>query len=143
MTLLNLPLFTSSGRRLAILALGWCAIVGCKSPLDNVDIKDVYGPAGRHAKNVVEQAKYEVQGDSLVGLDEFNAARKLYDAQNYVKARKAFHKIVKNKKTSAPVEEDAMFYRAESDFQLGHLPDAQDGYDELLKKHDHAPELRR
>src|SRR5262245_45602475 len=112
------------------------ALAVCKSPLDNVDIKDVYGPTGRHAKNVVDQAKRDAEGSTAVGIDEFNAARKLYEEQNYVAARKAFHKMVKKyKKKSEPVEEDAMFYRAECDFQLGHYPDAQDGYDELVNKY--------
>jgi outer membrane protein assembly factor BamD (BamD/ComL family) len=122
--------------RFAILAAGGLALAGCKSPLDNIDIKDVYGPAGRQAKNKVEQAKREAEGASAVGLDELEAARKLYEDKKYVEARKAFHKIVKKyKKKSEPVEEDAMFYRAECDFQLSHYPDAQDGYDELVNKY--------
>src|SRR5262245_20151758 len=112
------------------------ALTGCKSPLDNVDIKDVYGPTGRHAKNVVDQAKRDAEGSAAIGIDEFNAAKKLYEEQKYVEARKAFDNMVKKyKKKSEPVEEDAMFYRAECDFQLGHYPDAQDGYDELVNKH--------
>jgi len=115
--------------------LTWCgAIAGCKSTVDNVDIKDVYGPAGRQAKNLVEQAQRDVKGDPTVGLDEFNAAQKLYEEQKYVEARKAMHQIVKKyKKKKEPIVNDALFYRAECDFQLGHYPDAQDGYDELLK----------
>jgi TolA-binding protein len=101
-----------------------------------VSIKDIYGPAGRHAKNLVEQAKRDVKGDPQVGLEEFNAARKMYEEQNYVAARKAFKAIVKKyKKKSEPIEEDAMFYLAECDFQLKHYPSAQDGYDELFKKY--------
>lgn len=119
------------------LAIGCLALAGCKSTLDNVDIKDVYGPAGRHVKNnLVEQAKREVKGDPAAGVDEFNAARKLYEDQKYVEARKAFHEMVKKYgKKKEPIEEDALFYRAECDFQLGHYPDAQDSYDELLKKY--------
>ncbi|MGE5193792.1 MAG: tetratricopeptide repeat protein [Deltaproteobacteria bacterium] len=120
-----------------ILAACCAALAGCKSPLDKgVDIKDVYGPTGRHAKNVVEQAQREAEGNTAVGVDEFNAARKLYDEQKYAEARKAFQKIVKKYgKKSEPIEEDAMFYRAECDFQLGHYPAAQDGYDELANKY--------
>src|SRR5262249_51292452 len=93
------------GHRLALVLSAACglALAGCKSPLDNIDIKDVYGPAGRQAKNKVEQAKREADGALAVGLDEFEAARKLYDEQKYVEARKAFHKIVKKyKKKSEP-----------------------------------------
>jgi TolA-binding protein len=112
-----------------------CALCGCKSPLDNVDIKDVYGPAGRQAKNnLIEQAKNGAKGDPAVGLDEFEAARKLYENQKYPEARKAFHAIVKKYKAKKePIINDALFFRAECDFQLGRLADAQDGYDELLK----------
>ncbi len=121
-----------------VLALAtFCAgLSGCKSTVDNTDIKDTYGPIGRFAKNRVETAKREESGEPYVGLDELNAARKLYDEQKYVEARKAFHKIVKNKKwKNEPVIEEALFYRAETDFQLGHYPSAQDGYDELLKNY--------
>lgn len=121
-----------------------CAIAGCKSTVENADIKDVYGPAGRQAKNLVEQAQRELKGDPTVGLDEFNAAHKLYEEQKYVEARKALHAIVKKyKKKNEPILEDALFYRAECDFQLGHYPDAQDGYDELLKKYQSTKHLEQ
>jgi tetratricopeptide (TPR) repeat protein len=107
---------------------------GCKTTTSDVSIKDIYGSTGRHAKNIVEQARRETKGDPEVGLDEYNAARKLYDEKEYAKARKDFHKIVKKyKKKHEPVVDDALFYRAECDFQLGHYPEAQDGYDELIK----------
>jgi hypothetical protein len=45
------------------------------------------------------------------------------------------HQIVKKyKKKKEPIVNDALFYRAECDFQLGYYADAQDGYDELLKR---------
>lgn len=119
----------------AMAAVCW-SLPGCKSTVDDVNIKDVYGPAGRHAKNLVEQARRDIKGDPEVGQEEFNAAKKLYDEQNYVAARKALKKILKKyKKKNVPIEEDAMFYLAECDFQLGQYPGAQDGYDDLLKKH--------
>ncbi len=109
---------------------------GCKSAVDDVSIKDVYGPAGRHAKNIVDQAKVEASDVPPAGLDEFNAARKLYEEQKYAEARKALHQIVKKyKKKKEPIVEDALFYRAECDFQLQNLADAQDGYDELMKEY--------
>ncbi|MBI3863588.1 MAG: outer membrane protein assembly factor BamD [Planctomycetia bacterium] len=115
----------------------WCALLaGCKSAIDSTDIKETYGPIGRMAKNRAEQAKRDEEGKPYAGLEELNAARKLYEEQKYAQARKAFHKIVKNKKyKNEPVVEEAMFYRAESDFQLGHYPAADDGYAELLKAH--------
>ncbi len=119
------------------LAASACALGGCKSPLDDVNIKDVYGPAGRAAKNnLIEQAKKDVKGDPEVGQVEFEAAKKLYDEQNYVAARNALKKLRdKYKKKSPPVEEDILFYLAESNYQLAYYPAAQDGYDELLKKY--------
>ena len=118
---------------LALAALGGAS--GCKSTVDDVNIKDVYGPAGRRATNLVEQAKRDVKGDPELGQEEFDAAYKLYEAQNYAAARKALKKIQKKyKKKDPPIMDDVLFYLAESDFQLGHYPAAQDGYDELLKK---------
>ncbi|MBS0262130.1 MAG: outer membrane protein assembly factor BamD [Planctomycetes bacterium] len=119
-----------------LLAVCWLGIAGCKSTVDSVDIKETYGPIGRLAKNRAEQAKRDKSDEPYVGLEQFNAAKKLYDEQKYAEARKAFHKIAKTKKwKNEPVVEEARFYRAESDFQLGHYPAAQDGYDELLKNH--------
>lgn len=131
---------SSRGDRLVTLlaAVCCCAFAGCRSTVDSVDIKDVYGPAGRHAKNAVADAERAAEGGERVGSEELAAAHKLYDAQNYAEARKAFRKLVKKytqKKTkNEAVEEEALFYQAESDFQLGHYPAAQDGYEELLKK---------
>lgn len=121
---------------LLLVAISFASFAGCASTIDHADIKETYGPIGRLAKNRAEQAQRDEKGEPYVGLEELNAARKLYDEQKYAEARKAFHKIVKNKKwKNEPVVEEAMFYRAESDFQLGHYPDAQDGYDELMKAH--------
>jgi tetratricopeptide (TPR) repeat protein len=133
-----LPRGTANSMRRVWLALAavCCSLAGCKSTVDDVNIKDVYGPAGRHAKNLVEQAKRDIKGDPEVGQEEFSAAQKLYDEQNYSASRKALAKMLKKyKKKNAPIEEDAMFYLAECDFQLKRYPAAQDDYDDLLKKH--------
>ena len=62
--------------------MAWCCgLAGCKSTLDDVDIKNVYGPAGRQARNAVEQMKHEANAEPAVGADEFKAARKLYEEQ--------------------------------------------------------------
>jgi TolA-binding protein len=122
---------------LALVAAGCLVPGGCKSPLDKgVDINDVFGPAGRHAKNVAEQKEREAKDEPQVGVDEFLAARKLYEDQKYVEARKAFKEIIKKYGAKKePVVEDALFYVAECDFQLEHYPAAQDGYDELANKY--------
>src|SRR5579872_736073 len=51
-----------------VLGLAALGPAGCKSTLDDVSIKDVYGPAGRHAKNLVEQANRDAKGGPQVGL---------------------------------------------------------------------------
>jgi TolA-binding protein len=113
----------------------WCGfITGCKSPLDDVNINSTYGPTGRQAQNIIEEAERSVKGDPRVGLEEFQAAEKLYEEQKYAEAREAMHKIIKKyKKKKEPIINDALFYQAECDFQLGNYPAAQDGYAELLK----------
>ena len=123
--------------RVALLyAVALCG-AGCKTSnaTDNVTIDNIYGPTGRQAVNLVEQARREAKGDQSAGADELKAALKLYEELKYAEAKKAFKKMVKKYgKKKEPVEEDAMFYLAECNFQLGHLPAAEDGYEELLKK---------
>ena len=139
------------GYRRRFLALGCLAalcgvLTGCRSTnaTDNVTIDNVYGPTGRHAVNLVEQARRETKGDDFAGIDELQAATKLYEDLKYKEARKAFKDMVKKYgKKKEPVEEDAMFYMAECDFQLGHLPGAEDEYEELLKKFPHSKYLER
>ncbi|HLJ11730.1 MAG TPA: tetratricopeptide repeat protein [Planctomycetaceae bacterium] len=125
-----------SAAAILLLAAGSWSSIGCKSTLDNVSINDTFGRTGRHVKNLDEQAKREAKGEPPAGAEELSAAQKLYEEQKYAEARTAFHKIVKKyKKKNEPVEEDAMFYRAECDFQLNRLPEAEEGYTELMKKY--------
>jgi outer membrane protein assembly factor BamD (BamD/ComL family) len=110
---------------------------GCKSTLDSsVDIKGIFGPAGREAQRNAELAR---QGSSLPpieGKEELDAAKRLYDAKQYPQAASAFKKIYKTKKfKDKPAEEEALFYYAECQYQMKKFPKAQDGYDELLKKY--------
>lgn len=70
----------------------------------------------------------------MEGLDEFDAAKALYDKQEYSAARKAFHKVAKKYKDK-PIEEEALFMVGESYFKMQYFPDAQDAYDELFKKY--------
>jgi outer membrane protein assembly factor BamD (BamD/ComL family) len=122
---------------------GWACLMfwllgmsGCASTLDNLNVNETFGSIGRRAKNKADEIKREESDAPPVGQEEFDAAMKLYEDKKYKEARKAFHVIAKNKKwKEEPVVEDAMFYRAESDFQMGKFASAQDGYDELLKAH--------
>lgn len=118
------------------LLLCLAALGGCKSnATDNVTIDGIYGPAGRQAVNLVEQAQREAKGDDSAGKADLEAAVKLYEELKYREARKAFKDIAKKYgKKKEHVEEDAMFYMAECDFQLGYLARAEDEYEELLKK---------
>ena len=128
----------------AVLAICLAGLAGCASPLDNLNINDTFGSIGRRAKNKADEIKASEADGPPVGQAEFEAAFKLYEDKTYDQARKAFHKIVKNKKwKDEPVVEDSMFYRAESDFQMGKFASAQDGYDELLKAHPTTKHLEK
>ncbi|MCY2968541.1 MAG: outer membrane protein assembly factor BamD [Planctomycetota bacterium] len=116
---------------LAGLALG---LAGCKSTLDNLDVGNMLGPTGRKARDAAEAAQGGRKMAELEGHEQFEEAKALYTEGKYKEARKKFHKVVKKYKDK-PIEEDAMFHRAECDFQMEKLADAQDGYDELLKKY--------
>lgn len=134
------PRLRSGPRRLPLMLACLAAFSGgasgCKLTTDDVTIDNIYGPAGRQAVNLVQQARREQKGDEYAGGDELQAAMKLYEELKYAEARKAFKDMVKKYgKKKEPVEEDAMFYLAECDFQLGRLPKADDEYQELLKKY--------
>jgi outer membrane protein assembly factor BamD (BamD/ComL family) len=89
-----------------------------------------------HEHPVPAIARAAVKAGPQVGQEEFDAAHKLFGEEEYAAARKALKKILKKyRKRNLPVEEDVMFYLAECDFQLAQYPGAQDGYDELLRRH--------
>lgn len=123
-------------RLLLVWLLGLCTLSwpGCKSTLDNLDVSNIMGPAGRRAKQAAEDAQGGRQLAELEGHAEFEEAKAEFDAHQFAEARKKLHKIVKRYKDK-PIEEDAMFYRAEADYRLEKYAKAQDEYEELLKKH--------
>lgn len=102
-----------------------------------VDIKNIFGPTGRKAKDAVELIQRDASAPPE-GFAEYEAAKALYEKKDYDKARKEFKAIAKKYKDKA-IEEDALFMIAECHFQLKHYPAAQDGYDELFK---HYPSTR-
>lgn len=117
-----------------LLGLALCWMAGCKTPL-NTGIDGIYGPTGRDAQAALEEkARAAGSLNPIEGAAELEQARALYDAKQYEEARKAFKKI-KKKYKNKPIEEDAMFMMAECDFEMKKYPAAQDGYDELFKKH--------
>jgi len=119
---------------LGVVSLGTLPWAGCKSTLDNLDVSNILGPAGRRAKQQAEEAQGGRQLAEMEGHDEFELAKSEFDGHQYAEARKKLHKLVKKYKDK-PIEEDAMFYRAEADYRLEKFAKAQDGYEELLKKH--------
>lgn len=131
---------TSAPAALPLLCIGLllCGLAtGCKSTLDSsVDIKGIFGPAGREAQRNVELAQRGSTLPPIEGKADLDAAKRLYDAKEYSPAAAAFRKISKAKKyKDKPAEEEALFYFAECQYQLKRFPKAQDGYDELLKKY--------
>lgn len=65
---------------------------------------------------------------------EYAAAEALFRAEKYSDSAKAFKRIAKQFQ-GTPVEEDALFMQAESEFLQDRLPKAQDLYAGLLKKY--------
>jgi len=131
------------------------ALVGHRPGIDNVQ-----GPTERWLRN---RQKDKAQDDELLdasgslkpipGTDEYLAAEEIYEAGEYPKAEKAFHKLAQKHRSPAswtwdlitgnleahrplsdsPIREDALFMKAESQFQQEHYADANDTYAELLK----------
>lgn len=121
-------------RLACLVAIAVCCSAGCKTPL-NTGIDGIYGPAGREAQAALEEKSRAAGGlNPIEGAAELEQARALYEAKQYEEARKEFKKI-KKKYKDKPIEEDAMFMMAECDFEMKKYPAAQDGYDELFKKH--------
>ncbi|MBT6485190.1 MAG: outer membrane protein assembly factor BamD [Planctomycetaceae bacterium] len=67
------------------------------------------------------------------GIAELDKAETLFNDGEYKAAEKRFGQIAKKYKDSQ-IEEDALFLRAESQFEQKHYPAAQDGYDTLFNK---------
>lgn len=89
------------------------------------------GPLGRQAKDA---AARKTLVNPHEGEPELETARKIFEQKEYAAAEKEFKRIAKKYKDK-PVEEDALFLKAESQFAEKRYPDAQDSYDELMKKY--------
>lgn len=97
---------------------------GCRSPLDALKSRDIEGkPFDR----------YGAVGP-LEGQDELDAAKRDFEIGKFAEAEKAFKKVRKKYKDK-PIEEDAMFYIGECQYEQSRFPAAQDSYDELLDKY--------
>jgi outer membrane protein assembly factor BamD (BamD/ComL family) len=123
-------------RALGAVLIVWCSFSsGCTSMLldKKVDVKNIFGPIGRKAREAVEISERDPLAP-MEGIEELDAARKLYDEQKYSEALAGFQKVAKKYKDK-PIEEEAMFMVAESYFRMQQYPAAQDAYDELFKKY--------
>ena len=67
------------------------------------------------------------------GIAELDKAETLFNDGEFKAAEKQFGKIAK-KYQDSQIEEDALFLRAESQFEQKHYPAAQDGYGTLFEK---------
>ena len=126
-----------------------CLIGGC-APLDKkINADNVYGRAGRLAKD-----GYDRTLGPMEGQDEFDKIKTLFDeaaaaqqaaktenkgpspvaAEKYAQSQRLLEKFRKKYKDK-PIEEDAMFYLGECYYEQGYYPAAQDMYDELLDKY--------
>ncbi len=131
-----------------------------RTRFDEISAEDVMGPEERRLRaaakedllrNRAELASTELEAD----FRELEAAQQLFDAGQYPQAEEAFNEIAKRYKTrtsrslgsrllrrnepvdnmlkESPIEEDALFMVAESQFKQGRLADAQKSYSYLLK----------
>lgn len=161
-------------------AVGVMSTPGCQAPGKGVaalrpldepaSIDGIMGPNERrlHAASW-EQRRQQLQDSGLQidGLEEFDAAQRLYDAGEYRAAENAFKALAKQRKRAGkdwmaslkdslsldkkpangafgsygdPIEEDALFMVAESQFAQKKYSWAQDSYGVLLEKY---PSTRR
>jgi outer membrane protein assembly factor BamD (BamD/ComL family) len=119
--------------RLAVLCvLATCQ--GCHSTFDKLDVSGIMGPTGRAAKRAAQESLAERDAQYAESREELEAARKLFDQQQYAQALREYKKIARKRK-GQPAEEDALFMKAECYYALKQYTWAQDAYDELLKKH--------
>lgn len=131
---------------------------------EHIDVSDVRGPTERRLQGVSWEERRErlrASGVPMEGLAEFEAAQRFYDAGEYRAAENAFKALARQRsragktwqtrwqeifareKASAdlyggygdPIEEDALFMVAESQFAQKKYSWAQDSYGSLLEKY--------
>ncbi|RLS53758.1 MAG: hypothetical protein DWH91_13575 [Planctomycetota bacterium] len=110
----------------------------------------------------IRKSQASTGGQTIEGLSEYEAAESLYDAGRYAEAEKAFHKLAKSRRSSHedlgmkmerwwgvrqtlgydtystfgdPIEEDAMFMKAESQFARQRYAHAQESYGALITRY--------
>lgn len=121
-----------------LLMAGWAGIglpflAGCSTVESGRDkVATMFGASNRPAE---ERLLADGSLAPMEGQDEFDAAKKLYVAKDFVEAEKAFKKVTK-KYEDRPIEEEALFMLAESQFQQERFPRAEDSYNRLLNKYE-------
>jgi TolA-binding protein len=131
---------------------------------DEVDISDIQGPTERELQSISWEERRErlkASGVEMEGLAEFEAAQRFFDAGEFRAAENAFKQLAKQRARAGatwqsrwqellarekppadlyggygdPIEEDALYMVAESQFAQEKYPWAQDSYGSLLEKY--------
>lgn len=131
---------------------------------EQVDVSDIRGPTERQLQSISWEERRErlkASGVPMEGLAEFEAAQKFYDAGEYRAAENAFKDLAKQRARAGqtwqsrweeifsrekptadlyggygdPIEEDALYMVAESQFAQQKYSWAQDSYGSLLEKY--------
>jgi outer membrane protein assembly factor BamD (BamD/ComL family) len=133
-----------------------------KLGMEEISVTDVQGPEERRLQQVAyERAAREhaeFRGSPLADqFRQLESAQLLYEQGKYAEAEKSFDRIAKNSQgpwwnrsktgifarrgeygdsaANSPIEEDALFWRGQSQFKQGHLADAESSYALLLKNY--------
>ena len=105
-------------------------MTGCQIPLKTPSFSKINNPFVR--QDPAELARKAAQ-DPERGMDELEKAVEIFDAGKYYEAEKEFKRIAKKHKNYL-VEEDALYYKAECQYKLKRYANAQESYNELVKK---------
>lgn len=130
--------------RVAPILLCTAVIVGCGSTAANKPkIKNLFGPSGRAAQIQAKDRLTALDSlEPLEGHEDLAAAQVFYDDKKYSEAEKAFKKVAKKYKDK-PIEEDALFMLAESQFAQQRYAKAQDSYNKLMSSYESTRYLEK
>lgn len=117
----------------SVLLLLCCGLAGCQTLSKSEESRVRFSKKGQDPKNVLALQRTQDVAP-LEGLEEMEKAKALFEAEEYSDAEKAFKKLARKYKDK-PIEEEAMYYVGESQYQQERYPAAQDSFDELLKKY--------
>lgn len=124
-----------------LLSLAGCLTPWEKSTLlkdDRAEIGSVQGPTERRLLGQRKERRLKGEDDEdallkpIAGIEDYQAAEKLFEDEQYSQAEKAFKKVAKKFKKSE-IREDALFMQAEAAFAQERYAKAHDLYAQLLK----------